>query len=428
MDQGHPRERHYAGLIGDMMLENGPLTGCKVLELGSTIAGPFCARLLADFGAEVIKVEPPEGDTVRSLGHRYEGKSLYAATLLRNKSLVCVNLREKAGREIVRNLAAKCDIVVENFKPGTLEKWGLGYDELRAANSGLIMVRISGFGQTGPYSSRAGYGVVSEAVSGLRHLIGDPDRPPARVAVALTDYITGLYAAFGAVMALHARRVTGIGQCIDAALNECAFSFLESHVPAYDKLGIIAKRAGSRLPNSAPNNLYPTKDHQHVHITAIADAVFRRMSAVMGREDLASDARFAAAVARGVNIDALDSIIAEWTQTLDARDVEQRLTAADVPATRIFTMADIFKDPHYLARGMLVEVPDDEFGSVTLAAPVPALSATPGRIRHSGGKVGRDTARILQEVLGMQSDDIDVLELAGVVGSSASAQATAKTA
>ena len=180
---------------------------------------------------------------------------MYAATLLRNKSLAAIDLRQEQGRDIVRKLASKCDIVVENFKPGTLEKWGLGYEDLRALNAGLIMVRISGFGQTGPYSGRAGYGVISEAVSGLRHLIGDPDRPPARVAVALTDYITGLYAAFGAVMALHARRVTGVGQCIDAALNDCAFSFLESHVPAYEKLGIVAKRAGSRLPNSAPNNL-----------------------------------------------------------------------------------------------------------------------------------------------------------------------------
>lgn len=408
------------------MLENGPLTGCKVLELGSTIAGPFCARVLADFGAEVIKVEPLEGDTVRSLGHRHQGKSLYAATLFRNKSLIAINLREKLGREIVRSLASKCDIVVENFKPGTLEKWGLGYEDLRAPNSGLIMVRISGFGQTGPYSSRAGYGIISEAVSGLRHLIGDPDRPPARVAVALTDYITGLYAALGAVMALHARRVTGVGQCIDAALNECAFSFLESHVPAYEKLGIVAKRAGSRLPNSAPNNLYETKDGQHVHITAIADPVFRRFAHVMGREDLAADARFATAVARASNIDQLDSIIAQWTQSVDAQEIEQRLTAADVPATRIFTMADIFKDPHYLARGMLVQVPDDELGTVTLAAPVPALSGTPGRIRRSGGRVGRDTVRILEEVLGMQHYEIKALELAGVISSRASAQATSR--
>ncbi|MPZ44326.1 MAG: CoA transferase [Betaproteobacteria bacterium] len=406
------------------MLENGPLTGCKVLELGSTIAGPFCARVLADFGAEVIKVEPPEGDTLRSLGHRHNGKSLYAATLLRNKSLVAIDLRGKRGREIVRSLASKCDIVVENFKPGTLEKWGLGYDDLRAANDGLIMVRISGFGQTGPYSSRAGYGIISEAVSGLRHLIGDPDRPPARVAVALTDYITGLYAALGAVMALHARRVTGVGQCIDAALNECAFSFLESHVPAYEKLGIVAKRAGSRLANSAPNNLYQTKDGQHVHITAIADPVFKRMSSVMGREDLPADARFATAVARGANIDALDSIVAQWTQSLEAPEIERRLTAAEVPATRIFTMADIFKDPHYLARGMLVEVPDDELGTVTLAAPVPVLSGTPGRIRRSGGKIGRDTARVLKDVLGMARDEIEALELAGIVSVSASAQAT----
>ncbi len=400
--------------------DKGPLSGCTVLELGSTISGPFCARLLADFGADVIKIEPPEGDTLRSLGQRYKGKSLYAATLLRNKSLASIDLRQEQGRDIVRKLAAKCDIVIENFKPGTLEKWGLGYEDLRALNAGLIMVRISGFGQTGPYSGRAGYGVISEAVSGLRHLIGDPDRPPARVAVALTDYITGLYAAFGAVMALHARRVTGVGQCIDAALNECAFSFLESHVPAYEKLGIVAKRAGSRLPNSAPNNLYSTKDGQQVHITAIADAVFRRMARVMNQPELVLDARFATAVKRGVNMDALDSIIEQWTQTLDAQEIEQILLAASVPATRIFTMADIFKDPHYAARGMLAEVPDDELGSVTLAAPVPLLSGTPGRIRRSGGRIGRDTERILSDVLGMTHEAFMMLERAGIVSGSAS--------
>lgn len=400
--------------------DKGPLSGCKVLELGSTISGPFCARLLADFGADVIKIEPPEGDTLRSLGQRYKGKSLYAATLLRNKSLASIDLRQEQGRDIVRKLAAKCDIVVENFKPGTLEKWGLGYEDLRALNAGLIMVRISGFGQTGPYSGRAGYGVISEAVSGLRHLIGDPDRPPARVAVALTDYITGLYAAFGAVMALHARRVTGVGQCIDAALNECAFSFLESHVPAYEKLGIVAKRAGSRLPNSAPNNLYSTKDGQQIHITAIADAIFRRMAAIMNQPELARDARFATAVARGVNMDALDSIIEQWTLTLDAQELEKQLLAASVPATRIFTMADIFKDPHYAARGMLAGVPDDELGSVTLAAPVPLLSGTPGRIRRSGGRIGRDTERILSDVLGMTHEAFMMLERAGIVSGSAS--------
>lgn len=400
--------------------DKGPLSGCKVLELGSTISGPFCARLLADFGADVIKIEPPEGDTLRSLGQRYKGKSLYAATLLRNKSLASIDLRQEQGRDIVRKLASKCDIVVENFKPETLEKWGLGYEDLRALNAGLIMVRISGFGQTGPYSGRAGYGVISEAVSGLRHLIGDPDRPPARVAVALTDYITGLYAAFGAVMAMHARRVTGVGQCIDAALNECAFSFLESHVPAYEKLGIVAKRAGSRLPNSAPNNLYSTKDGQQVHITAIADAVFRRMARVMNQPELVIDARFATAVKRGVNMDALDSIIEQWTQTLDAQEIEQILLAASVPATRIFTMADIFKDPQYAARGMLAEVPDDELGTVTLAAPVPLLSRTPGRIRRSGGRIGRDTERILSDVLGMTHEAFMMLERAGVVSGSAS--------
>jgi len=230
----------------------GPLAGTRVLELGSTVAGPFCGRLLADFGAEVIKIEPAEGDAVRTMGKRFHGKSLYAASIFRNKSLVCLDLREPRGQEIARKLAAKSDVLIENFRPGGLEKWGLGYDRLSAENPGLVMVRISGFGQDGPYGQRAGYGVIGEAVSGLRHVTGDPDRPPARIAVSLTDCITGLYGAFGATLALLARGKTGRGQVVDAALYECAFSFMEPHVPAYDKLGAVAMRTGSRLPDSTP--------------------------------------------------------------------------------------------------------------------------------------------------------------------------------
>ena len=213
-------------------LSGGPLSGYRVLEMGSTVAGPFCGRLLADFGAEVIKVEPFEGDAVRTMGKRFHGKSLYAASIFRNKSLISVDLRKREGQDIIRKIVTKCDLVVENFRPGGLEKWGLGYADLSRVNPGVIMVRISGFGQTGPYSQRAGYGVIGEAVSGLRHITGDADRPPSRVAVSITDYITGLYGAFGAVMALLARAKTGRGQYIDTALYECAFSFMEPHIPA----------------------------------------------------------------------------------------------------------------------------------------------------------------------------------------------------
>src|SRR6185312_13704321 len=300
----------------------GPLAGHRVLEMGSTVAGPFCGRLLADFGAEVIKVEPAEGDPVRTMGKRFHGKSLYAASIFRNKSLVALDLRKPEGQAIARRIAAQCDVVVENFRPGGLEKWGLGYAELSRDNPGLVMVRISGFGQSGPYSDRAGYGVIGEAVSGLRHVTGDPDRPPSRVAVSITDYITGLYAAFGAVMALLARGKTGRGQYVDSALYECAFSFMEPHIPAFQKLGLVANRSGSRLPDSTPNNLYVSRDGQFIHITAMGDAVFRRLVGCMGAPQLATDARFADALERSRNHEEIDDLIGRWTSRHDLPELE----------------------------------------------------------------------------------------------------------
>jgi|SRR5665213_826086 len=397
------------------MQAGGPLAGYRVLEMGSTVAGPFCGRLLADFGADVIKVEPPNGDPVRSMGKRFHGKSLYAASIFRNKSLIAVDLRTREGQDIIRKLAAKCDIVVENFRPGGLEKWGLGYADLCRMNPGLIMVRISGYGQTGPYSARAGYGVIGEAMSGLRHITGDPDRPPSRVAVSLTDYITGLYGAFGAVMALLARGSSGRGQCIDSALYECAFSFMEPHIPAFEKLGHVAGRTGSRLPDSTPNNLYVSRDQQFIHITAMSDAVFRRLCICMEGATLAQDPRFTAAVDRSRNHDAIDDIIGQWTATHDLDVLEAALHAAGVPATRIFTIADIFRDPHYAARGTLVDAPDDDLGAVKMAAPVPHMSGTPAAIRHAGRRVGQDTRRVLAEVAGLSHQELDALERAGVI-------------
>lgn len=394
---------------------NGPLSGLRVLEMGSTVAGPFCGRLLADFGAEVIKVEPAEGDAVRSMGKRVHGTSLYAASIFRNKSLISVDLRKREGQDIIKKLVAHCDVVVENFRPGGLEKWGLGYEDLTKINPALIMVRISGFGQTGPYSGRAGYGVIGEAVSGLRHITGDPDRPPARVAVSITDYITGLYGAFGAVMALFARSRTGLGQCVDSALYECAFSFMEPHIPAYEKLGHVAMRAGSRLPDSTPNNLYATRDQKFIHITAMGDAVFKRLTGVMGQPQLADDVRFLTAVVRNDHHEEVDDIIARWTASHDLESLEAMLQDATVPATRIFTMADIFRDPHYAAREMLAVVPNDDLGTVTMAAPVPRLSATPGRIYKSGGRIGQDTRQVLNELAGLSIQEIDRLVAMGIV-------------
>jgi crotonobetainyl-CoA:carnitine CoA-transferase CaiB-like acyl-CoA transferase len=387
----------------------------RVLEMGSTVAGSFCGRLLADFGAEVIKIEPADGDPVRTMGKHFGGKSLYAASIFRNKRLISVDLHRAEGRDIARSIALTCDVVVENFKPGTLEGWGLGWHDLSRADPRLVMVRISGFGQDGPHASRPGYGVICEAVSGLRHLTGDPDRPPSRVAVSMTDYITGLHAAFGAVMALMARGTTGRGQYVDAALYECAFNFMEPWIPAYEKLGHVANRTGSRLAESTPNNLYPTGDGDFIHITAMADTLFRRLAKAMGQPGLAEDARFAKALLRNHNSEALDRIVADWTAAQPLADIERKLAAAGVPATRIYTIADIFKDPHYAARGSIVAARDKDMGTVAMAGVAPRLSATPGEIRHAGRAVGEDTHAVLAELLGYGCDKISNLERSGVI-------------
>ena len=391
------------------------LSGYRVLELGSTVAGPFCGRLLADFGADVVKVEQPEGDPVRSMGKRLDGRSLYAASIFRNKSLISVDLRRPEGRELVAELAVSCDVLIENFRPGTLERWGLGYETLAAANPGLVMVRISGFGQDGPYRDRPGYGVIGEALSGLRYITGDVDRPPSRVAVSMTDYITGLYAAFGATLALLARERTGRGQVVDAALYETAFTFMEPWIPAFEKLGHVAGRSGSRLPESTPNNLYPTADDDFVHITAPSNTAFGRLTGAMGRPDIATDPRFANPVDRSAHHEDLDGVIAAWTSSHDLGHLERVLNEAEVPASRIFSIADIFADPHYAARGSIAHAPDDELGTIAMATVVPRLSDTPGEIRHAGRRVGADTRRVLEETFGMATDRIESLVEDGVV-------------
>lgn len=393
----------------------GPLSGYRVLELGSTAAGPFCARLLADFGAEVIKIEAVEGDPIRQLGETVDGKSLYAASILRNKIIASFDFKKPEAAGLLKQLVSHFDIVVENFRPGTLEKWGLAYADLTRIKPDLIMTRISGYGQTGPYKDRPGYGVIGEAMSGLRHMIGDADRPPSRVAIPLTDYITALYAAFGTVMAVLFREKTGTGQCVDATLMESAFSFMEAYVPGYEKTGKTGMRAGARLPNSAPNNLYPTRDGSYIHIAALADSIFRRLAVVMGQPELGSDPRFADQNSRNRNEDLTDELVAKWTLSRDLADLERILESGNVPASRIFTMADIFKDPHYRARDMLVDTTDDDLGSVTLAGIVPKLSATPGKVRWSGHRIGQDTRAILRKYADLSDARIDELVRAGVV-------------
>jgi len=388
---------------------SGPLQGYRVLELGSTVAGPFCGRLLADFGAEVIKVEPPEGDPVRTMGKHVDGHSLYAASILRNKQLVCLDLRKQQARDVVRQLAQNCDIVVENFRPGTLEKWSIGYEHLSELNPKLIMVRISGFGQDGPYRERPGYGFLGDAVGGMLHINGYPDRPPVRAAVPVTDMLTAVYGALGAVMALLSRAKTGVGQIVDAALYESSFSLMESHVIAYDQLGVVAQRAGTRLPGSTPNSLYPTADGGYIAMAASSDPVFRRLAQTMGQPKLGEDERFATAMARVEHQEVLDDLIGQWTSSMTLEALEKLLHERDVPASKVFTIADIFQDPHFHARQSIVRAPHDVLGMVAMAAPAPRLSATPGEIRHAGREVGANTSEVLANLAGYSAQQIDVL-------------------
>ncbi len=393
----------------------GPLAGTTVLELCSTIAGPACARLLADFGAKVIKVEPPGGDSMRSMGKHVGDVSLYAATLLRNKQAVTIDMKTAEGRALVRALADRADVLVENYRPGVMERLGLGYEELSKTNPGLVMVRISGYGQTGPYSQRPGYGAICEAVGGVRHMTGDPDRPPARVALATTDYLTATYAAFGASMALLARQRSGHGQVVDVALYETAFSQMEAYVGAFEKLGFVPRRVGPNLPTMAPNSLYPTADDGYVLIAANSDPTFKRLIEVMGQPGLLDDARFCSIRARGANLEACNAVVAAWTRQHAGQAIEALLVAAEVPVSRIYTIADIYDDPHYKARDMLLQVPHPVLGHTTQHGIVPKLSATPGRVVRSGPDYGQDTRAVLKAELGLDDEKIERLIKLGIV-------------
>ncbi len=379
---------------------DGPLANLKVIEICTTIAGPACARLLADFGADVIKIEPPDGDPVRQMGSHVEDASLYAATILRNKRSVVLDLKNPADSAVAHALIAQADILVENNRPGVLERLGFGYDVLSRANPGLVMVRISGYGQSGPYAQRPGYGAICEAVGGVRHLTGDPDRPPARVALATTDYLTSVYAAFGAMAAIHERAQSGLGQVVDVALYEAAFTQLAPMVPAYEKLGTVPQREGPNLPSMAPNSLYPTRDGGYVLIAANSNPTFERLVKVMAQPALLTDERFASIRTRGQkpNMKALDAIIGEWTRQFDGEALEALLLQADVPAARAYTIADIYRDPQFAARDMLAQVPHPTLGHTTQVGIVPRLSATPGRIHRSGPDLGADTEAVKQEV------------------------------
>lgn len=395
------------------------LAGIRVIEICTTIAGPACGRLLADFGADVIKIEPPEGDPVRQIGSHVGDVSLYAASILRGKRSMVIDLKSDEGREIALALIKGADVVLENNRPGVLERMGLGYDTVAALNPGIVYVRISGYGQDGPRSQLPGYGAICEAFGGVRHMTGDPDRPPSRVALATTDYLSSVYAAFGLLAALRHRDRTGRGQVVDVALYETAFSQLESIVPAHEKFGTVPMRQGSNLPSMAPNSLYPTRGGGYVLIAANSNTTFARLLDTMQMPQLLDDPRFATIRSRGeaTNIKALDAIVAGWTCHHDGAELETLLQKASVPVSRVLTIKDIFEEPHYRARNMLQSVPHTTLGTVTQTGVVPLLSATPGCIRHCGPELGADTEAVLRDELAMSPAQIDALLDSGAVRS-----------
>jgi formyl-CoA transferase len=391
----------------------GPLHGIRVVEMGQLLAGPFCGQLLADFGAEVIKLEPPgTGDPLRDWGReRAGGRALWFPLVARNKKSVTLNLRDEEGQALARQLIATADIVIENFRPGTMEKWGLGYPALADANPGLIMVRVSGFGQTGPYAGRAGFGAIGEAMGGLRYVVGTPDAPPSRVGISIGDTLAATYAALGAMMALHARHASGRGQIVDSAIYEAVLAMMESLIPEYQQAGYIRERTGPILPGIAPSNVYPTADGQMILIAANQDTVFRRLAAAMGQPELAEDPRYASHVARGERQAELDRLIADWSRTQAAAALEQMLEESGVPAGRIYRAPDIMADPHVLARQAIIHVLHPEYGDLAMQNVAPRLSETPGRVRHAGPALGADTDDILTSLLGI--DPAERRRLAG---------------
>jgi formyl-CoA transferase len=391
----------------------GPLHGIRVVEMGQLLAGPFCGQLLADFGAEVIKLEPPgTGDPLRDWGReRAGGRALWFPLVARNKKSVTLNLRDDEGQALARRLIATADIVIENFRPGTMEKWGLGYPALAEANPGLIMVRVSGFGQTGPYAGRAGFGAIGEAMGGLRYVVGTPDAPPSRVGISIGDTLAATYAALGAMIALHARHSSGRGQIVDSAIYEAVLAMMESLIPEYQQAGYIRERTGPILPGIAPSNVYPTADGQMILIAANQDTVFRRLAAAMGQPELAEDPRYASHVARGERQAELDRLIADWSRTQAAATLEQMLEESGVPAGRIYRASDIMADPHVLARQAIIHVLHPEYGDLAMQNVAPRLSETPGRVRHAGPALGADTDDILTSLLGI--DPAERRRLAG---------------
>ncbi len=394
---------------------SGPLAGIKVLELGQLIAGPFAAKTLGDFGAEVIKVEPPAGgDPLRKWRMLKDGTSVWWQVQSRNKRSIALDLKDADARDIVRRLAQEADVLIENFRPGTMEGWGLGPDELLAQNPRLVMLRISGYGQTGPYRDRPGFGVVAEAMGGLRHLTGEPGRVPVRVGVSIGDTLAALHGVIGVLLALQHRHSSGRGQVVDVALYEAVFNCMESLLPEYSAFGAVRGPAGSAMPGIVPTNAYPCRDGGYALVAGNGDSIFKRLMTAIGREDLAVDPALADNAGRVTRVAEIDEAIAKWTALRTVDEVLATLDAASVPAGRIYTVADIAVDDHYRARGMLAEVTLEDGSRFNVPGVVPKLSETPGSQRRNAPRLGQDTDDVLREV-GLTESQIEALKRRGVV-------------
>jgi succinyl-CoA---D-citramalate CoA-transferase len=394
-----------------------PLADVRVVELGQLLAGPFCGQLLGDFGAQVIKVEDPgRGDPMRAWGReKPHGLSLWWPVVARNKQSVTCNLRDERGQDLVRQLAARSDVLLENFRPGTLERWGLGPERLWEINPRLVITRVTGFGQTGPYAPRAGFGSIGEAMGGIRYVTGDPDKPPSRAGVSLGDALAATFATIGTLIALHARDRIGRGQVVDSAIYEAVLAMMESLLPEWELAGYQRERTGSVLPNIAPSNVYPTADGDLILIAANQDSVFGRLAAVMGRPGLAGDSRYSSHGARGANMAELDDLIASWTATHPADELLGLLHEGGVPAGRIYRAKDMLADPHFAAREAIVRLRDRQLGDLPMQGVFPRLSTSPGGVRHTGPALGEHNDDVYRGLLGLGDDQVAALAAAGVI-------------